>query len=867
MAGHMEVITGQLRGMFRGAFRLLAVLLFVAGCNGGSNSASISPPPPPPPPPPATTVSIANASVTEGDTGDVTMTFTVSLSASSGSTVTVDYGTSDGSAGSPADYDSTSGTLSFVSGSVSETFDVLVHGDTTAEGDEAFTVTLSSPSNANLGKASATGTIVNDDGAVISGLDIRPDNQTCVAPSRPTADASVSVVDAFPNLPDIEQPTKMILEPVANPRWFVLQKTGEVMTFDPDNATALSPYLDLSGVVRTVSEGGLLGLAFHPDYPNTPEIFLSYTMEYSGPAMRSIVSRFILDDVTTPGAGTVEQVILQIDQDSDSHNGGDVAFGADGYLYVAFGDGGGAGDTRNRAQDTTRLFGSMVRIDVTGPGVSFPGNPYNIPADNPFAGNAKCGPAANAADCPEIYAWGFRNPWRWSFDPPTGDLWLGDVGQGTWEEVDLVELGGNYGWRCREGAHDYNTAGCGSGYIDPVIDYPRTEGQSVTGGFVYRGSAIPALIGRYIFADYRAGSVWALQPDGQGGYTTDLLISTTFGPTSFGVDQDGELYFTDINNSRLRKIEPAGAGTPDTIPMLLSDTGCTDPGDVTQPYAGLLPYDINALFWSDGAVKDRHIGIPNGTTITRDANDDWVFPNGTVIVKNFRLQGDLVETRHLMRHPDGIWAGYTYEWNAQQTEATRVLGGKIANIGGQDWIYPAEGQCMRCHTSAAGFALGPETAQLNKDFTYPSTQRSANQLETIDHVMMFTSPLPGPASAQPALTDPQDTTASLDDRARTYLHTNCSQCHRPGGQTPSTMDLRYTTSLASTNACGAVPLEGDLGIGNARLIAPGDATRSVLINRASRRDSKGMPPIGSNLVDTAGLTLLTNWINSLPNCN
>jgi glucose/arabinose dehydrogenase len=482
----------------------------------------------------------------------------------------------------------------------------------------------------------------------------------------------------------------MLLEPVANPRWFVTRKTGQLVTFDPDNATVLTTHIDLSGVVRTSSEGGLLGLAFHPNYPATPEIFLSYTINHTGPNMRSVISRFILDNVTSPGAGTIEQVILQVDQDRDNHNGGDIAFGPDGYLYVGFGDGGGAGDPNNRAQDTTRLLGSMLRIDVTGPGVSFPGNPYNIPADNPFSGNAECGPAANANDCPEIYAWGLRNPWRWSFDSATGDLWLADVGQGSFEEVDLIERGGNYGWRCREGAHDFNTAGCGAGYVDPITEYGRGLGNSITGGQVYRGTAIPEIVGQYIFADYGSGRIWALQPDGQGGYFNDELIDTNFGPTSFAADENGELYFTDINNGRIRSLAPAGAPAADTIPNLLSATGCTDPADITRPYSGLVPYDINAPFWSDGAAKDRHIGLPNGTTITRTLNDDWEFPNGTVIVKNFRLNGNLIETRHLMRHPDGVWAGYTYEWNVQQTEATRVQGGKVVATAGQDWIYPSE---------------------------------------------------------------------------------------------------------------------------------------------------------------------------------
>jgi uncharacterized repeat protein (TIGR03806 family) len=693
-----------------------------------------------------------------------------------------------------------------------------------------------------------------------SGLAARPDNQTCVAPARPVAGAVVTVTSPFPNL-SFSQPTKILLEPVASPRWFVLQKTGQVVTFDPASPNATVPYLDLSAVVRTSSEGGLLGMAFHPDYPAAPEIFLSYTINHSGPAMRSVISRFTLDDVTSPGAGTAEEVILTVDQDFDNHNGGDIAFGADGYLYIGFGDGGSGGDPNNRAQDTSALLGSMLRIDVTGPAAA----PYAIPTDNPFFGNALCGPtSSNAADCPEIFAWGLRNPWRWSFDAATGELWLGDVGQGAWEEVDLIEAGGNYGWRCREGAHDYNTAGCGTGFIDPVTEYGRTDGNSITGGLVYRGTAIPAISGRYIFADYGSGRIWALQPDGQGGYFNDELADTNFGPTSFAADANGELYFTDINNGRIRKLEPAGGPASGPIAMQLSATGCTDPADVTLPYAGLVPYDVIAPFWSDGAAKDRFVGVPNGEIVTIAADGDLEFPNGTVIVKNFRLNGSLVETRHLIRHPDGVWAGYTYEWNAQQTEATRVQGGKITNIGGQDWIYPSESQCMACHTSTAGFALGPEITQLDSDFDYPPAATTANQIDTWWHIDLFAAV---PPAGLPTLADPADAAASLGDRARAWLHSNCAQCHRPGGPTSSTMDLRFSTPLANTNACNVSPLLGNLGNPAALLIAPGAPADSIVIERASRRDASGMPPLGTNLVDTAGITLLSDWILGLSGCN
>jgi uncharacterized repeat protein (TIGR03806 family) len=285
------------------------------------------------------------------------------------------------------------------------------------------------------------------------------------------------------------------------------------------------------------------------------------------------------------------------------------------------------------------------------------------------------------------------------------------------------------------------------------------------------------------------------------------------------------------------------------------------------PYAGLVPYDINAPFWSDGAGKDRHIGLPNSTTISINAQDDWFFPAGTVLVKNFRLNGRLIETRHLMRHPDGVWAGYSYEWNAAETEATRVRGGKTELIDGQSWVFPAEAECLQCHTVAAGVALGPETSQLNRDFTYASTGRTHNQLETLDVITMFSSPLQGNPAMLPVMPDPMDMTVDLGDRARAYLHTNCAQCHQPGGPTPVNVDLRYTTLLPNMNACDVMPDAGGLGLMMPRIIAPGNASRSVLVERVNRRDVDGMPPLGSTIVDGDGVALLTEWINGLVNCN
>ena len=695
------------------------------------------------------------------------------------------------------------------------------------------------------------------------GLDARLDNLSCVAPARASV-GTIDVADAFPNLPNIGAPTKVLVEPVANPRWFVLRKSGQLVVFDPANATTVSTFLDLSGVVRTNSEGGLLGMAFHPDYPGVPEVFLYYTIPGpGGVSMRSVISRFILDSVASPGAGTVEEVIIEIDQFADNHNGGDIAFGADRLLYIGLGDGGGGGDPNETGQDTSNLLGSMLRIDVIGTGAG-----YDIPGTNPFSAQPKCGATEiNGNDCPEIYAWGLRNPWRWSFDAPTGDLWLGDVGQGSREEVNLIQLGGNYGWDCREGTLNFETNGCTGPFIDPVAEYGHSNGNvSITGGFVYRGNDIVGLQGRYVFADFASGRIWALESDGAGGYLLDDLINTSTNPSSFGLDQDGEIYFTDYSGGRIMQLVQTGGGA-DLVPDQLSASGCVDPGDITQPYSGLVPYSINAPFWSDGAQKDRHIGLPNGTTISINAEDDWDFPPGTVIVKNFRFNGRLIETRHLMRHPDGVWAGYTYEWNAAETEATRVRNGKVMDIGGQDWIFPDEAECLRCHTAVAGVALGPETSQMNRDFTYPQTGRTDNQLVTYDAVSMFASPLAGDPATLPAMPDPMAETADLGSRARAYLHTNCAACHQPGGPTPVNLDLRYTTELANTNACDIAPTSDDLGVNMARIIAPGDASRSVLVLRTGLRDTNAMPPLGSTVVDANGVTLLTDWVNSLANCN
>jgi uncharacterized repeat protein (TIGR03806 family) len=697
-----------------------------------------------------------------------------------------------------------------------------------------------------------------------SGLDARPSNTTCLAWDRPSADDTISLT-RYTNL-SFASPIAMLQAPDDSSRWFVVEQGGAVFKFAVSNPVKQS-FVDITGRVDGGGEMGLLGMAFHPDFPQDPRVFLSYTNTDAGRVSR-ISSFRTVDNGATLDPGT-EQILLTVNQPEANHNGGNIAFGPDGLLYIGLGDGGGAGDNHGNpgnGQRLTTLLGKMLRIDV-GPATS---TSYTVPSTNPFFNGTDQCPAAgrSSGNCPEIFAWGFRNPWRWSFDRVNGDLWVADVGQNTWEEVSQVTINNNYGWRCREGAHDFNTSGCsGAGLIDPVAEYDHSLGESITGGYVYRGTQSTNLVGRYLFADFISGRLWAwIAESAPQPREPTQLLDTGLNISSFGQANDGELYVVHYGGT-LHHIEFEAGTVSGNVPRNLSQTGCVVATNPTQPATGMIPYTINAPFWSDGATKERWLAVPDGQMVTVRTDDDWDFPNRTVLMKSFRVGSRLIETRLLMRHPDGTWGGFTYEWNTQQTDATLVEGGADRDIGnGQTWRFPSEEQCLECHTGVANRALGLETAQLNRTFTYTQTGRTANELATLSHIGLLSPPITN-SSAEPVMPDPADTGASLTNRARAYLHTNCSQCHRPNGPTPSTMDLRFTTALNATNACNATPQSGDLGIGaNARLIAPGSSANSVIVNRVNRRDSNGMPPLASNDVDDAGVALLTQWIDGLTGC-
>lgn len=689
-----------------------------------------------------------------------------------------------------------------------------------------------------------------------AGLDFRPSNLTCLAE---TLTPRITITNAFPGTVFL-RPMVMKQHQADSSRIFVAEKGGTIQLM-VNGKKQTTPFLDISSNVSTGGEQGLLGLAFHPNYSSNRFFYISYTDLNNN----SVISRFTRSannqNVADPNS---ESLILTLDQPYANHNGGNIDFGPDGYLYIGFGDGGSGGDPLDHGQDLSTWLGTMLRIDVDG------GQPYAIPPGNPFS-DQSCFQLNRTGICPEIYAFGLRNPWRWSFDRATEELWLGDVGQNLIEEIDIIESGANLGWRCFEGTEPYNQAGCDSIVATPpVTQYSHTYGRcSVTGGYVYRGSVIPEFDGYYLYGDYCTGEIWGLSTKDMPVAAPFLLTQSAANVSSFAEDNDGEIYILQ-SNGQIGKFElDLEGGGPDPVSDLLSKTGCVDSSDPTQPASGMIPYDINAPFWSDGAKKSRWLALPNDRQIY-NTNEDWYFPPGTVLIKQFEIGGKLIETRHLKRHTNGSWAGYTYEWNDTETDAIRVNGGKIVVVANgsttQDWVFPSEAECFACHTSAAGFALGPEPPQLNKDYYYASTGRTDNQLNTASKIGLLVNDLDAQPESLPRLSNPYIDEGSLVQRARAWLHANCSGCHLPGGSTNSAMDLRVSTIFSETNSCNIPANSVEIGW-PPLLLSPGDSSASLIYFRANSRDPiTQMPPVGSNLIDTTGMEVLENWINGLINC-
>jgi uncharacterized repeat protein (TIGR03806 family) len=654
--------------------------------------------------------------------------------------------------------------------------------------------------------------------------------RACVAPSKPTYEADVELERVFPAL-EFDKAVALVRRPGDDERWYVVGQEGVVWTFEAQpEVEAAEVFVDMGDALAEAAEAGLLGMAFHPRFADNGYVYLSYTTP-GGTRFLSRIARFESRDGGRTLDRATETEILTVDQPFGNHNGGDIHFGPDGHLYFALGDGGSAGDPRGHGQATQTLLGTIVRIDVDGD------EPYAIPPDNPFADGE--------GGRPEIFAWGLRNPWRFSFDRETGDLWTGDVGQDDWEEVNLVVRGGNYGWNPKEGTHCFALQDCEDpSFIDPVAEYRNPGDASVIGGYVYRGSAIPALAGHYLYADFYMRRLWAVLP----GQAPRDLGRTGRRIAGFAEDRAGELYALDYA-AGIYRIAPSDDAIRGDVPGVLSRTGCVDHErhDRAPPWG--IAYDVNVPFWSDGADKDRWLSVPEGATVDVDDEGHVVLPPGSVLVKTFRLDDRPIETRLLVRHDDGTWAGYTYAWNESGTDAALLTGPQVRRFGDVSWIYPGRDECMSCHTAAAGYALGLNTGQL-------AGIASSDLLELVGDRLRTAEPLVDPFGDAP-----------LAERARAYLHVNCSNCHRPDGNERTTFDLRIDTPLAQTGLCDAPPDHGDLGILDPRLLAPGDPERSVLARRLSATDDTRMPNVGSSVVDLEGVALVEAWIRGLEDCS
>lgn len=371
-----------------------------------------------------------------------------------------------------------------------------------------------------------------------------------------------TTTQAFPNL-TFNNPDGIYPDPTNSNRLFITEQTGAVKVFNnTKNSSASATFLDITNRVLYGGEQGLLGLAFHPNYTQNGYLYLNYVADNP---RRTVIARYTVNsnDPNTADPAS-QQIILEIPQPYSNHKGGQLAFGPDGYLYVGVGDGGSEGDPNGNGQNRQTLLGKILRVDVNSASA---GRNYTIPAINPYAAN-------NLGYREEIYAYGFRNPWRFSFDS-TGQLWVGDVGQDRLEEIDIVEAGKNYGWNTMEGTYCYNPpSGCNqTGLTLPVYNYTHELGDAVIGGYVYNGQANPSLKGSYIYGDYGSGRIWALTINNQPPSNIQLTDSN-LNIASFGVDQNRELYITAYDGKiyTLTSIIPEYPQTTQWIALLLAIT-------------------------------------------------------------------------------------------------------------------------------------------------------------------------------------------------------------------------------------------------------------------------------------------------------
>lgn len=678
----------------------------------------------------------------------------------------------------------------------------------------------------------------------------------CLAPAEPARGGELRLEPWIGAT--FDRPVAMAQPPREDSVWYVVEQRGTIRRLEPDaGAPEGTVALDWRGIVvdpvaTGSAETGLLGIAFHPDHPSDPRVFVyaTLTAEEPGTCPRVAVAELLdLGGVFDPRPVRLlleheTNCIHHDDGTFDSgHNAGTLHFDpADGSLVVGIGD----LSRKDRAQDPTTIEGTLLRLDVDAP-----------PLEAATAFDGVYVPA-------EVIAYGLRNPWKWSFDRVTGEIWLGDVGLSSREEINRIEPEGNYGWPLREGELCSREPCAREDFVDPVHTYPHGSGCSVTGGYVYRGAALPALQGLYLFADWCSGLVWGLRRV-DDDFVAVLLADLAAPIVSFAEGNDGELLVLDFGGRILRLRDfrwTDRAGFPD----LLSETGCVQPDDPKEPAPGLVAYAVNVPFWSDGATKRRWLSVPTGERIHVEEDGDFTFPVGSVLVKEFLVDGAPVETRLLMNHERGGWQGYAYAWDGNDAVLVSPFGETQPLAGGGDWQIPGRRECSRCHTARAGHTLGLEVAQLDRAVLDERGGRTSQLDRLVEMDLLDAASLQraAPQSFPDARDDISD--AQLEAAARAYLHVNCAPCHRPGSATYfPTFDLRAAVPLAEAGLCDVEPSRFFPGQ-DVRLLSPASPDTSVLLARMEDPGDLRMPPLASRDIDGDAGALLRDWIASIESC-
>lgn len=673
-----------------------------------------------------------------------------------------------------------------------------------------------------------------------------------------------TVERVFPQLV-FKGPVHLLLGPDRK-RYFLTEYTGRIVSFSVDQESAKTDIFLELGI-------HLHSLDFHPRFQENRTIYVfgnNVPLVKEGEEPRNQVLSFQVSDEDPPRVLPESQHVI-LEFESNGHNGGEAKFGPDGYLYITCGDGSSDSDKWDTGQDVSDLPSGLLRIDVDRSGE---GRNYRIPDDNPLLH------IEGARG--EIWAYGFRNPWRFSFDKQSRHLYVGDVGQDLWEMVFLVQPGGNYGWSLKEGSHDfhpYKKQGP-TPILPPLVEHHHTESRSLTGGHVYHGPRLPQLEGAYLYGDYETGKVWGLRHEGNQVTWHKELADHSLKVATFGVGINGEFLLADYLSGELYELVAAPQrDSHQMFPHLLSNTGLYSSTEELVPADGVIPYEVNAAQWCDGAVVTRHLALPGASQMTFTQRGAWQFPEGAVLAKTiaFPVAGAnssnrRVETQ-LLTLQSGEWAGYSYVWNDEQTDATlapaqgsnltlsMAAPDRAAGKSELSWRVVSRSECMVCHSRAAGFALGPRTAQMNRNLFL--TTKHKNQLRVLEDLGVFATQLPDKLGELPELANPYDSQADVSARARAYLHANCSHCHVSAGGGNSQIVLSWETALGDMKLVGGRPLHADFGIPGAMLVAPGDPQRSVLFQRISRRGNGQMPPLATMQVDEVASRLMHQWIENI----